>query len=81
MQLKAKQVRNPYRRLVYNGLFGNNIDTICVITTEVMQPRGLVGMGQDTLDVSGSQIAQVPFLPPLSIDSGGRLLTSFAALP
>lgn len=57
----------PHRRLLYNSIFGTNIDTICVITNEVMQPRGLIGMGQDTLDVSGSQIAQVGclFPPPL----------------
>ena len=56
---RLNKLCKPPRRLVYNGVFGTNIDTIRVITTEVMQPRGLVGMGQDTLDLSGSQIAQV----------------------
>lgn len=40
-------------------LFGYRMQAISILGQEVMQPRGLIGLGYDTLDHSGPEIAQV----------------------
>ncbi|OJJ47453.1 hypothetical protein ASPZODRAFT_63398 [Penicilliopsis zonata CBS 506.65] len=38
---------------------GYRTDAIHLIAQQVMQPRGLIGLGQDTLDCSGSEIKKI----------------------
>lgn len=40
-------------------LFGYRMQAISILGREVMQPRGLIGLGYDTLDHSGPEIAEV----------------------
>ncbi|KAI1864823.1 uncharacterized protein JN550_008643 [Neoarthrinium moseri] len=47
-----------YLKLICLYLTGYRIDAIRIISKEVMLPRGLVGMGFDTLDQSGAEIAE-----------------------
>ncbi|KAH8198868.1 hypothetical protein TruAng_006976 [Truncatella angustata] len=58
-----------YMKLVSLYLTGYRIEAIRIISQEVMLPRGLVGMGEDTLDQSGSEIAEAlrAFLQPQSL--------------
>ncbi|OLN84476.1 Tyrosine-protein phosphatase [Colletotrichum chlorophyti] len=45
-------------RLIFLFLLGYRNEGISILSREVMVPRGLVGMGLDTLDQSGSEIAK-----------------------
>jgi hypothetical protein len=48
-------------------LFGYRMQAISILGREVMQPRGLVGLGFDSIDHCGPEIAEVlhpPFLLP-----------------
>ena len=40
-------------------LFGYRMEAIGVMGREVLQPRGLVGLGIDSIDLCGDEIAQV----------------------
>jgi protein-tyrosine phosphatase len=46
-------------RLIFNMALGYRIEGIAILGREVMLPRGLVGLGLDTLDHSGPEIKQV----------------------
>jgi protein-tyrosine phosphatase len=46
-------------KLVYRMAVGRRIEGINVLGTEVMAPRGLLGLGQDTLSASKSEVKQV----------------------
>lgn len=47
------------RKLISLYLTGYRVEAIRIMAHDVMLPRGLVGMGFDTLDQSGEEIAQV----------------------
>jgi len=57
--------REYHRKFLCLFLFGFRMRAISILGREVMLPRGLVGLGLDTLDHSGPEIAQVvtPTLP------------------
>lgn len=40
-------------------IFGYRMEAIAILGREVMQPRGLIGLGCDTVDYCGSEIAHV----------------------
>lgn len=40
-------------------LFGYRMEAIGIFAREVMNPRGLIGLGYDTIDYSGAEIATV----------------------
>lgn len=51
-------------------IFGYRMQAISILGREVMQPRGLVGLGFDSIDHCGPEIANVnylisPFVPIL----------------
>lgn len=48
---------------------GYRIEAISILGREVMLPRGLVGLGFDSIDLCGPEIAEVgsSFLSPLCI--------------
>ena len=48
---------------------GYRIEAIGILGWEVMLPRGLVGLGYDTIDFCGPEIAEVDFPFHLSITS------------
>lgn len=52
-----------FRCVIFLYIFGWRNEAISVISREVMIPRGLVGMGLDTLDQSGADLADVIYLP------------------
>jgi len=43
---------------------GRRMEAISILGKNVMQPRGLVGLGYDSIDNCGPEIAQVTFCPP-----------------
>lgn len=51
-------------------LFGYRMEAISILGREVMKPRGLIGLGYDTIDYCGAELATVcprfpfPFPPP-----------------
>lgn len=47
------------RKLVYNMAIGERLKGIHVLGSEVMQPRGLLGLGQDTLAASQCEMIEV----------------------
>ena len=47
------------RKLVYKMAVGQRLEGIRVLGTEVMAPRGLIGLGEDTLAASTAEIRQV----------------------
>jgi protein-tyrosine phosphatase len=48
-----------YRKLIILMAFGYRMEAISILGREVMQPRGLAGLGYDCIDHSGLEIAQV----------------------
>ncbi|KKY29821.1 putative tyrosine serine protein phosphatase [Diaporthe ampelina] len=48
---------SSFLRLVFLYLVGLRMQAIAVLGREVMQPRGLLGLGRDTLDASGPEVA------------------------
>ncbi|EQB54206.1 tyrosine/serine protein phosphatase [Colletotrichum gloeosporioides Cg-14] len=53
-------------RLIFLFIFGYRNEGISILSREVMLPRGLVGLGLDTLDQSGPEVAKAlkVFLDP-----------------
>ncbi|KAI0123112.1 tyrosine/serine protein phosphatase [Xylariales sp. AK1849] len=49
---------SSYTKLVWLYVRGYRMEAIRIMSKEVMLPRGLVGMGYDTLDHSGGEIAE-----------------------
>ncbi|KAK7402944.1 hypothetical protein QQX98_011296 [Neonectria punicea] len=47
-----------FTRFLFLFLFGYRMDAIRIIGTQVMVPRGLVGLGLDTIDKSGVEIRE-----------------------
>ncbi|KAK2598950.1 hypothetical protein QQS21_005555 [Conoideocrella luteorostrata] len=45
-------------KLIVFFTFGHRVDAVKLIATEVMLPRGLLGLGVDTIDHSGAEIRQ-----------------------
>lgn len=45
------------RKLVFLYILGLRMRAVSVLGREVMQPRGLLGLGCDTLDASGDEVA------------------------
>lgn len=59
MRVWGSQVSNSNsRRLIILYIFGYRTEAISVIGKEVMLPRGLIGLGLDTLDQSGPEIRE-----------------------
>ena len=50
-------------KLITLMALGYRMEAISILGRNVMQPRGLVGLGYDSLDNCGPEIAEVPFLP------------------
>lgn len=50
---------SAFRKLLFLYLFGYRIDAIKIMTQQVMIPRGLLTLGNDTLDRSGTDIREV----------------------
>lgn len=46
-------------KLIFLMLFGYRVKAISILGREVMQPRGLIGLGHDSIDFCGPEIAQV----------------------
>ncbi|KPI45524.1 uncharacterized protein AB675_788 [Cyphellophora attinorum] len=46
-------------RLIYNMALGYRTEGIAILGREVMQPRGLIGLGRDTLDYCGPEVKKV----------------------
>jgi hypothetical protein len=46
-------------KMAFLMLFRQRMAAISIMGREVMQPRGLIGLGKDTLDACGSEIAKV----------------------
>lgn len=46
-------------KLIVLLLFGYRMQAISILGREVMQPRGLIGLGHDSIDFCGLEIAQV----------------------
>lgn len=46
-------------RLIFNMALGYRVEGIAILGREIMQPRGLVGLGMDTLDYCGPEVKQV----------------------
>ncbi|KAK7749741.1 hypothetical protein SLS53_000320 [Cytospora paraplurivora] len=44
-------------KLIFLYIIGQRMPAISILGREVMQPRGLLGLGCDTLDASGSEVA------------------------
>lgn len=63
-QTKTKEI---FRKLITFMLFGYRMKAISILGREVMLPRGLIGLGYDSLDHCGPEIAEV--LPPLYLIS------------
>lgn len=40
-------------------LFGYRMEAISILGREVMNPRGLIGLGYDTIDYCGTELATV----------------------
>lgn len=68
-----------FSRLICLFTLGYRNEGISILSREVMLPRGLVGLGLDTLDQSGEEIAKVRLYHPLAAWCGYRHLTSFHA--
>lgn len=49
----------PTRKLIWLMILGSRMEAISILGREVMEPRGLVGLGKDSLDFCGAEIAQV----------------------
>lgn len=47
------------RKLVTLMAFGYRMEAISILGRNVMQPRGLIGLGYDSLDNCGPEIAEV----------------------
>jgi protein tyrosine/serine phosphatase len=47
------------RKLLFLHLFGYRLDAIKIVTQQAMIPRGLLSLGNDTLDRSGPDIKEV----------------------
>ena len=47
------------RKLITLMIFGYRMEAISILGREVMQPRGLVGLGYDSIDHCGPEIAEV----------------------
>ncbi|KAG8416083.1 hypothetical protein J3459_013784 [Metarhizium acridum] len=45
-------------KVIFLFIFGYRIEAVRLIATEVMLQRGLLGLGIDTIDHSGSEIRQ-----------------------
>ncbi|KFY94224.1 hypothetical protein V498_03966 [Pseudogymnoascus sp. VKM F-4517 (FW-2822)] len=62
-------------------LFGYRMEAISILGREVMNPRGLIGLGYDTIDYCGAELATVcpppefP-LPPLTSQALGEFASS-----
>lgn len=50
------------RKLIWLMMLGYRMEAISILGREVMQPRGLVGLGKDSLDYCGTEIAEVGFI-------------------
>ena len=46
-------------RLIFNMALGYRTEGIAILGKEIMQPRGLIGLGRDTLDYCGPEVKQV----------------------
>ena|SRR5271170_170746 len=46
-------------KLIFLMLLGYRMKAISILGREVMQPRGLIGLGHDSIDFCGPEIAQV----------------------
>jgi protein-tyrosine phosphatase len=46
-------------KLIFLMLLGYRMKAISILGREVMQPRGLIGLGHDSIDFCGQEIAQV----------------------
>lgn len=47
-----------YSKVIFFFVLGYRIDAVRVLSHQVMLPRGLVGLGLDTLDYCGSEIRE-----------------------
>ncbi|KAL2068690.1 hypothetical protein VTL71DRAFT_15028 [Oculimacula yallundae] len=54
-----------FMKLIFLMLIGRRMEAISILGREVMQPRGLIGLGHDSLTYCGPEIAQclLSFLP------------------
>jgi hypothetical protein len=66
----GKKLKQDHSKVIGLFIFGYRIEAIRLIGTEVMLPRGLLGLGIDTVDHSRAEIRQAL-----------ELYTSSAALP
>jgi hypothetical protein len=48
-----------HSKLIFLMLLGHRMEAISILGREVMQPRGLIGLGHDSIDFCGLEIAQV----------------------
>ena len=64
--LRARQIEREtnivYRKFLVLFVFGFRMKAIAILGREVMLPRGLVGLGTDTLDCSGAEIREVRYI-------------------
>lgn len=52
------------RKVLFLILLGYRMEAISILGREVMKPRGLIGLGYDTIDYCGPELATVcPLLP------------------
>lgn len=54
-----------FSKLVTLMAFGYRMEAISILGREVMQPRGLIGLGYDSLDSCQPEIAEVIVFPKL----------------
>jgi hypothetical protein len=55
-----KKLICSHSKLVTLMAFGYRMEAISILGKNVMQPRGLIGLGHDSLDNCGPEIAEVP---------------------
>jgi protein-tyrosine phosphatase len=63
---EAVKTHTFHRKLITLMVFGYRMEAIAILGREVMLPRGLVGLGFDSIDHCGPEIAEVsePALNP-----------------
>lgn len=59
VSLARELTLRPSRKFLFLFIFGLRMRAIAILGREVMLPRGLVGLGLDTLDQSGPEIFEV----------------------
>lgn len=73
------------RKVLILILFGYRMEAISILGREVMNPRGLIGLGYDTIDYCGPELAtvcpSVPSTTPQSNIPGPPRICILFALP